>query len=72
MTGSAVPILDTMVTHSGTGRIFRIRMRPMSLFESLESNGEVRLTDLFSGKSSIEAISTIKLEELASLIVRGG
>ena len=46
LTGSAVP-LDNAVKHTGTGRISRLLMRPMALFESLESNGSVSLKDLF-------------------------
>lgn len=72
LTGSAVPVLDEMLTHSGTGRISRIKMRPMSLYESLESNGEVRLSQLFSSPASLEAISALKLEDLATIIARGG
>lgn len=72
LTGSAVPVLDEMLTHSGTGRISRIKMRPMSLYESLESNGEGRLSQLFSSPASLEAISALKLEDLATIIARGG
>ena len=43
LTGSAVP-LDSVIAHTGTGRISRILMRPMSLFESLESNGGVSVS----------------------------
>jgi len=48
LTGSAVPS-DNVKAHTGTGRISRILMRPMSLYESLESNGSVSLNALFSG-----------------------
>ena len=56
LTGSAVP-QDNVVQHTGTGRISRIMMRPMSLFESYESNGTISLSELFNGKTDIEAFS---------------
>ena len=59
LTGSAVPPDDRDersgkkdIVHSGTGRIVRARMRPMSLWESGESSGSVSLADLFAGKPS--------------------
>ena len=48
LTGSAVPA-DNVTAHTGTGRFSRMLMRPMSLFESNESNGTVSLGDLFDG-----------------------
>ena len=54
LTGSAVPS-GNVTAHTGTGRISRIRMRPMSLFESLESNGTVSLRALFDGYQDVEA-----------------
>ena len=50
LTGSAVP-LDNATMHTGTGRISRLNMRTMSLYESKESNGSVSLADLFEGKA---------------------
>ena len=47
LTGSATPRDDNMPKHTGTGRIARLRMRPMSLFESKESVGSVSLRQLF-------------------------
>ena len=70
LTGSAVPT-DDAVMHTGTGRIARIRMRPMSLFESLESNGSVSLADLFNS-ADIEGTSSLKIEDLAFVMMRGG
>ncbi len=70
LTGSAVPA-DNAVMHTGTGRIARMRMRPMSLFESLESNGSVSLIDLFNG-SDIAGTSSLKVEDLAFVMTRGG
>jgi hypothetical protein len=71
LTGSAVP-LDNAVQHTGTGRISRMMMRPMSLFESKESNGSVSLKRLFDGKTDIDAYSELTIEQIAFLIVRGG
>lgn len=71
LTGSAVP-LDGATLHTGTGRIARMLMRPMSLYESGESNGTVSLRDLFNGKTDIEGNSDISIEKLAYLICRGG
>lgn len=71
LTDSAVPNeLDESV-HTGTGRISRLLMRPMSLYESKDSNGEVSLKDLFEGQN-ISAIGETSLEEIAFFICRGG
>lgn len=71
LTGSAVP-QDNAVMHTGTGRISRMMMRPMSLFESGESNGSVSLTKLFDGETDIDAFSDLSIEQIAFAIVRGG
>ncbi len=72
LTGSAVLPKAEETLHSGTGRIGRLKMRPMSLYESGESTGEVTLTDLFN-KADIPVIQHNKsLEEMAFLICRGG
>jgi len=71
LTGSATPS-DNETSHSGTGRIARMLMRPMSLFESNESNGNISLKDLFDGKTDIAAKSTLTIEQLAQAICRGG
>lgn len=71
LTGSAVPT-DNATQHTGTGRISRMTMRPMSLFESGESNGEVSLKALFDGKAEIDAFSELDIEQIAFCIVRGG
>lgn len=71
LTGSAVPN-DNTTAHTGTGRISRIIMRPMSLFESLESNGTVSLRSLFEGELNIESISNLTIEQIAFAICRGG
>ncbi|MDR2531605.1 MAG: DUF4143 domain-containing protein [Oscillospiraceae bacterium] len=71
LTGSAVP-KDNIVQHTGTGRISRMLMRPMSLFESLESNGSVSLKALFDETADGECVSTLTIEELAFVLARGG
>ena len=70
LTGSAKPS-EGETMHTGTGRISRVLMRPMSLFESEESTGEVSFSDIFEGKD-ISGVSKLSLEDLASIIVRGG
>jgi predicted AAA+ superfamily ATPase len=72
LTGSAVP-KDNAVQHTGTGRISRMMMRPMSLFESLESNGKVSLKSLFNGTANDESSnSSLTIERLAFALIRGG
>ena len=71
LTGSAVPA-DNVTAHTGTGRFSRILMRPMSLFESHESNGTVSLGDLFDGNQVIEAMSELSIEKIAFALCRGG
>ena len=71
LTGSAVPPEDS-TAHTGTGRISRMRMRPMSLYESRESAGSVSLNTLFDKPNDIAGINSISIERLAALIVRGG
>ena len=73
LTGSAVPPDRTKIIHSGTGRFGRILMRPMSLWESGESSGEVSLASLFDGMEVKSATArSLSLDELAFLICRGG
>jgi predicted AAA+ superfamily ATPase len=72
LTGSAVP-KDNATAHTGTGRISRIKMRPMSLFESKESTGEISLGALFSANQTVDhALSTMTIENIAHAICRGG
>lgn len=70
LTGSAKPSEEETM-HTGTGRISRVLMRPMSLFESKESTGEVSFSDILAGKD-ISGVSKLSLEDIASIIVRGG
>ncbi len=71
LTGSAVPAEINESMHTGTGRISRLYMRPMSLYESEDSNGKVTISDMFANKE-ISAKSDTDLEEIAFLICRGG
>ena len=71
LTGSAVPA-DNVTEHTGTGRIARILMRTMSLYESKESNGSISLMDLFNGTKDIEGLSDLSIEQIAFSICRGG
>lgn len=72
LTGSAVPPDSKEITHSGTGRFTWLLMRPMSLYESEDSNGEVSLEALFSAPERIEGDNPLSLEKLAFLVCRGG
>lgn len=72
LTGSAVPSEDMSKSHSGTGRIARMTMRPMSLFESEDSNGTVSLGQLFAGQKEASARAELDLRQIAYLICRGG
>ncbi|MCI6591578.1 MAG: DUF4143 domain-containing protein [Treponema sp.] len=72
LTGSAVPPDTKEITHSGTGRFSWLMMRPMSLFESGESSGEVSLRELFSGNLDVDGENQNDIEKLAFLICRGG
>ena len=72
LTGSAVPSDTKEITHSGTGRFTWLTMRPMSLFESGDSTGEVSLRSLFEGTAEIDGESHISMDRLAFLVCRGG
>ena len=73
LTGSATPPDSEKISHSGTGRIARITMRPMSLWESKESSGTVSLKALFGNEPFVAARAEEKaLREMAYLVCRGG
>lgn len=72
LTGSAVPRDDMQPKHTGTGRISRVKMRPMSLFESNESDGSVSLSDLFSGITDVTGENSLTIPDIANVICRGG
>lgn len=72
LTGSSILPDASATIHSGTGRYAHINMRPMSLFESMESSGTISLTDLFDGKQIEPAINNLEIEDIAYLLCRGG
>ncbi len=72
LTGSAVPPSMDEVQHTGTGRFAWLRMRPMSLYESGESTGEVSLKELFNSPEKIFGVNKLKIADLAFLVCRGG
>lgn len=72
LTGSAVPRDDMRPRHTGTGRISRLRMRPMSLYESGESSGSVSIRELFGGHADVDGESTLSVPDIANAICRGG
>ena len=73
LTGSTVPAEKrSEIDHSGTGRICRMRMRPMSLWESGESTGEVSLAALFDNPQFDGGESRLSLDEIAFSCCRGG
>ena len=72
LTGSSVPPQSQAINHSGTGRFAWVKMRPMSLFESEESNGSVSVGDLFKNNTDIYGENKLSIEQLAFLVCRGG
>jgi hypothetical protein len=71
LTGSASPTED-VTQHSGAGRISRLRMRTMSLWESERSTGEVSLGAVMAGDEPTSATSALSVEEIATWIAVGG
>lgn len=71
LTGSAKPTEDKTM-HTGTGRISRVLMRPMSLYESKESDGKISLKDLFNNDVEVDIKADISLEKIIKWIIRGG
>ena len=73
LTGSAVPLETTQIQHTGTGRFAWLRMRPMSLWESEESNGAVSLGELFSDlNKKVLGENKHTLQDIAHILCRGG
>lgn len=74
LTGSSTPADKTEVHHSGAGRITPVKMRPMSLWESKESKGEVSLSELFGQNDDFPWVmnENWKLEDVAHVLCRGG
>ena len=71
LTGSAVPVDTKEITHSGTGRFTWLTMRPMSLYESGDSTGDVSLKDMFED-NTVDGESDMTIDRLAFLACRGG
>jgi len=71
LTGSATPI-DDITRHSGTMRIARVRMHPMSLYETKNSTGAVSLKGLLDGDRPVSAGTDLDLMDVAELLCRGG
>jgi len=71
LAGSAQP-MDDETRHSGAGRISRLKMRPMSLFELGPSNGEISLSALLDGQSGEATDPGLELEDVVAAICRGG
>jgi predicted AAA+ superfamily ATPase len=72
LTGSSVPAGDMTTSHSGTGRISRMVMRPMTLYESGDSNGLISMEELFKEQKEFTVKSQIDIRRIAYLICRGG
>ena len=72
LTGSSVPANIDEVTHTGTGRFAWLTMRPMTLYESGESNGSISLLELFNNSTKLNGISELTLKDVAYLCCRGG
>ena len=72
LTGSSVLANMDEVTHTGTGRFAWLTMRPMTLYESGESNGSISLLELFNNSTKLNGISELTLKDVAYLCCRGG
>lgn len=73
LTGSAKPADREKISHSGTGRFVWLRMRPMSLFESGDSSGEISLSELFDNPDmKIGCVANSDLQRIAFIVCRGG
>ena len=73
LAGSAVPANLDEIHHTGTGRFSWLKMRPMSLYESGESTGDVSLSELFNNEDCLlRGNSKLTLDDIAFLICRGG
>ncbi len=75
LTGSTTlkkEIQGKQVYHSGAGRIARLKMETMSLYESLDSSGVVSITDMLENKNINKNTGEVKIRELATLLIRGG
>ena len=71
LTGSATPN-HKGILHSGAGRIAKLRMRPMSLFESGNSSGDISLKDICEGRIEPKILGEVDLRKFIDFIIRGG
>lgn len=71
LTGSTM-VNEDEIEHSGADRIARLQMRPMSLYESEDSNGMVSLKTVFEGEHQIAGLSDLSVKDIANIISRGG
>lgn len=71
LTGSTT-VDKSKIKHSGAGRIARLRMRPMSLYESGKSSGDASLKDICNGKLESKLTGEVKLKDLIDYVCRGG
>lgn len=71
LTGSAIPS-DDITRHTGAGRVKRVRMRPMSLFETGLSSGAIGLSDIFDGSAVYVEQPPANLADLVEAACRGG
>lgn len=72
LTGSSTPRKKDMPKHSGVGRISKLVMRTMSLYETDESNGAVSISELFSGNTNVASMLDFDIERIAYVLCRGG
>lgn len=72
LTGSAVPADKSKNRHTGAGRFAWLTMRPMTLWESDESSGDVSIRVLFAEPDKVDGESALKMEDIAYVICRGG
>ena len=72
LTGSAVPADDSKIHHTGAGRFAWLTMRPMSLWESGESSGDVSLNEIFHHPGKVGGTNSLTMEDVAYAICRGG
>lgn len=72
LTGSTTLLKESLVFHSGAGRIDTLKMYPMSLYESGDSTGEVSIQDMFNNKKISSKIINTTIEDVALFCVRGG
>ena len=70
-TGSTVPS-DDVARHTGAGRFVRLRMRPLSLYESGRSGGEIALRRLLDGAEQRAGRSETSIADIAELVCAGG